>query len=307
MSTIQQVLIDANDSTKPLDSVLRSAMVLAYELDYEPLITWVNAELDGYETNEGLPDYRRFSSRIYANFLGPFHQSRNRETIPIGVFPEEWRDMFSSVQLLLGVRALEDTAGRDDVMQPLPDFIPQYLTDKASYGFVCQSAWLDIPPGAIAQILSAIRTRLLRFCLTLQREFPQLSQVDSSTPVVSVPPPAIAYYFNTIVLGQNASVALGGDVFTTHINHVTPGDFDSLSRSLIKIGADEGDIESLRNISSEISKNDFETDPSKIQRLRDWSTSLAGKIAGGIPADVRSYVVEAILKMIAAYYGITLP
>jgi len=78
MSTIQQVLADANDATKPLDAVLRSAMVLAYSLDYEPLISWVNAELDGFETNENMPDYRRFKSEIRANFLNPY-QPRNKE------------------------------------------------------------------------------------------------------------------------------------------------------------------------------------------------------------------------------------
>lgn len=307
MLSIQQVMIDANDSTKPLDSVLRSAMVLAFELDYEPLIAWVSAELDGYETNEHLPDYRQFDSRIYANFLGPFQLPRNNEVVPINAFPKEWRDTFSRVQLLDGVRALEDTAKRDNVVQPLPDFVPQYLTDKASGGFVCQSVWLVIPPGSIAQILSAIRTRLLRFCLTLRREFPQLSEVDPSTPAVSVPSPAIAYYFNTLVMGQNPSVALGGDVFAYHINHVTLGDLDSLSQSLSDLGVDESDIELLKKISGEVSKDDFEQDPSSVQRLRDWSTSVAGKIARGVPSDARSYVVEAILKMIAAYYGITLP
>lgn len=168
---LQDVLRDANDTSKPLDSVLRTAMVFAYSLGYQPLVDWVNAELDGYLPGSELPDYRSFRSEVHARFtdgyrLGPIQR------ISEYAFPEEWRDQVTRVQLRKGVRSLEDNSDRTDIVQNLPSYAVSYLKKIASYRSWCHDAWLDIPPGEVAQVISAVRTRLMRFCLTIRNDFP---------------------------------------------------------------------------------------------------------------------------------------
>ncbi len=225
---LQDVLRDANDASKPLDSVLRTAMMFAYSLDYQPLIDWVNAELDGYPNNKNLPDYRWFRSEIHASFIGPFWTT-TEERSSESVFPDGTGESIGRVELLSGVRNLEETAGRTDIIQSLPSFVIDYLSDRATDGFHCQRAWLVIPPGAIAQTLSAVRTRLMRFCLTIQREFPHLDTAEPTSDRATVPAPAVAYYFNTIVMGENASIALGDMDIVSQVNNVRTGDFDSFA------------------------------------------------------------------------------
>lgn len=123
---LQDVLRDANDTSKPLDSVLRTAMVFAYSLGYQPLVDWVNAELDGYLPGSELPDYRSFRSEVHARFtdgyrLGPIQR------ISEYAFPEEWRDQVTRVQLRKGVRSLEDNSDRTDIVQNLPSYAVSYL------------------------------------------------------------------------------------------------------------------------------------------------------------------------------------
>ena len=306
MATIEQILRDANDDSKPLDSVLRSAMVLAYRLDYEPLITWVNAELDGYPTNENLPDYRWFWSETRASFFNGYWRRPN-ELVPREAFPEEWRDAVSKVELLVGVRALEDTADLNAVVQNLPSFVVNYLTEQSAHGFACLGAWVVIPPGAVAQVLSSVRNRLLRFCLTLQREYPELSDDGNPGAEAAVPQPAVAYYFNTIVMGQNASVALGPNAFAEQLSHIQPHDFESLSESLSRLGIRHEEIEALRDLTDELTPEEVEGNPSAMDRIRDWSAKAVKGSIKGIPSDARGYVVGVLVKMIAQYYGVDLP
>jgi hypothetical protein len=303
---LQEVLRDANDASKPLDNVLRTAMVFAYSLNYQPLIDWVNAELDGYPNNENLPDYRWFRSEVHANFSNGFWQRQN-ERVSDYAFPEEWRDIVTRVELLVGVRNLEENIDRTDAVQYLPSFVVSYLTQKASQGYQCQNAWHAIPPGAVAQVLSAIGTRLMRFCLTIKKEFPNLAKDESLGANHTVPIPAIAYYFNTIVLGENASVGIGDVDITSQVNNVQAGDFDSLRDALIRNGVVESDIESLREMIGELSAEDVSQDPAAKSRLREWSASTGQKIGRTVGGDVRGIIVEMVLRMILAYYGITRP
>lgn len=74
---------------------------------------------------------------------------------------------------------------------------------------------------------------------------PHLAAAEKIAAASAVPTPAVAYYFNTIVMGGNASVAIGDVDIISQVNNVRMGDFDSLRDTLTRNGVLESDIESL--------------------------------------------------------------
>ena len=93
-----------------------------------------------------------------------------------------------------------------------------------------------------------------------------------------MPTAAIAYYFNTIVLGENASVAVGDVDIASQVNTIRVGDFDSLRHALIRNGVPESDIEVLRKLTDGLTAEDVSQNRDTASKLRDWSADTARKI-----------------------------
>ena len=52
-----------------IDTALQNLMAILYCLDDEGLINWAKKELEGYDTYDELPKYRKLKGRVMASFL----------------------------------------------------------------------------------------------------------------------------------------------------------------------------------------------------------------------------------------------
>src|SRR5260370_5408794 len=75
---LQQIQGDLLNQGVALSTILRKAKVLASQLRSEELSNWVSQELDGYKSNDNLPDYRVFSTSCFGTWTNGYWVVKSR-------------------------------------------------------------------------------------------------------------------------------------------------------------------------------------------------------------------------------------
>jgi AbiTii len=71
MQLLDEIIDLAVDNSASVSVLLRKCLVLAHTLKNERLKTWVEKELDGYDNEDELPEYRRVEIVAKGVFVGP--------------------------------------------------------------------------------------------------------------------------------------------------------------------------------------------------------------------------------------------
>ena len=95
MSLIQNLIDEAQDDSTSVSSLLRKAKVLAYKLKNDPLLSWINHELDGYAEREKVPSYRVLRPINTGFFSGPFGSGIKNARIPMELVPDYAKERFA--------------------------------------------------------------------------------------------------------------------------------------------------------------------------------------------------------------------
>lgn len=147
MAIIESLQSDILEPNTELSSILRKAKVLASELNNIEIKTWVDHELNGYQSKEELPEYRKFSAFNRGNFISYNYKIEN---IPISVMciPDETiRNGLQENNIYDGVKSIESIvkAGELNLKRRWPaDLIKLY---NLCQNDICVDAWKDIPIG----------------------------------------------------------------------------------------------------------------------------------------------------------------
>lgn len=79
---LYQIIADLLDDSSSVGSALLKLRFLASRLESEPLEDWVQHEIEGYEKDRAVPDYRRVGV-IYRGTLTDGHRVMSDIPIPI--------------------------------------------------------------------------------------------------------------------------------------------------------------------------------------------------------------------------------
>ena len=105
---LDDIIALATDDTASLAVVLRKCLVLAHVLKNDRLKSWAQSELNGYEPDAELPDYRKSAAGAKGNFMGGFGAALNNFVIPPQLLDEGDRRYGQYVLLNQAVASYED-------------------------------------------------------------------------------------------------------------------------------------------------------------------------------------------------------
>ena len=172
MQLIDDIISDACDSTLPISVVLRRCLVLAFDLDNITLRDWVENELNGYDSNTELPEYRLYKIVSKGVFLVPYQGQLSDQPLAPGVLSEEHRHWAEQAFLDQPIIAYElpkdDVHGTVHIAWP-PDLTVHYQTAFFE-GLVLNRAWQEIPKSLFIGLVDIVRNRVLRFALEIRKE-----------------------------------------------------------------------------------------------------------------------------------------
>ena len=170
MSLVDDLITEVVDSASDLGQVLRKARVLASDLGSEELRLWVESEQNGYPKEDTLPSYRVSVAINRGNFIGT--SWRGESNIPLNILPENYRDIYSKLELRGGVAALLEMHQSDGYRWEWSADLVASVSNKVFDNMSMISAWKVIPPARVVETLDAIRNRLLNFLLDLKEQYP---------------------------------------------------------------------------------------------------------------------------------------
>jgi hypothetical protein len=208
MSLLREIQNAAIDSAVPLATLLRKCKVLAARLGNAEFKQWIEAELNGYSSIDGLPPYRVLNVQSKGHFSGPFQSGLRNADIPLSCVPEQVRNSLSHCYLREPIAALESLVADSDggsAQEPWNPDLVAYVAGNIYEGMNCMQAWKVIPINRVVAALDTVRTRILNFVLEIEAEAPDAGEAPvNSNPV---PQDRVHQIFNTYISGNVQNLA----------------------------------------------------------------------------------------------------
>ena len=272
-----------------LSQVLRKARVLASELRSEELQEWTEAEQNGYMNKDTLPDYRVSSASNFGNFVGSFGQQGKSMPIPLSCLPERWRERAKWLELRQGVAALQEMYWSDtDYKWQWPADTIAAVSQDIYHSMNMVSAWTVIPKTRVADVIDAVRNRLLSFLLDLREQHPEVEIAGGD--LRSIPKEDVRVNVVNNIYGSQNVVATGGTVHQQAHQGVQAGDLISLISSLRELLIPE---DLITELSSAIKEDEPVRKDGIGPKVSRWLAGIGENVA---TASAVSFVTQAILR-----------
>jgi len=274
-------------------------MRLGHELKNDRLKVWATRELNGYDSPLDLPEYRNMEAYAHGNFLGPYNVQYPGHIIPPAVMRPANRVFAERVYLTGAIGAYADLAYDPESSGVLrfpwpPDMVAFYADKLMQNGFICHSAWQQIPTSAVIGMLDTIRNLTLKMALEIKDEL-GASYAD----LHNVRPEEKERIQSIVINNLGGNVALG-DVDASGSTTIIAGDRKSLDVALAKAGLNQTDLAELTEA--------IETDGNKAgSKVTKWISDKAGKLLIGSVKVGASIAQQVLTEMLLNHYGLKKP
>lgn len=168
----------------------------------------------------------------------------DRAAIPEQIVPKDARGAFRWTEVREGVAAIQQFASHDVGVARIghPELVFA-VQGKMYPNMNCVDVWAQISSNEFAQLLSAIKTRILDFALELESKNPDAGEALTNKPPIpdEILNPIVHNYFGTV-----GNIAHGSHGFSQSASiGVQPGDFRSLKCFLLDGGVAERAVAEL--------------------------------------------------------------
>lgn len=196
-----------------VEIALKQLKVLLAEFDKPEMLKWLNAELQGYDDTDVLPEYRVIVGNLVGNFLN-YYTKCTHISIPLkSDAPKELVEMCSQVRLydsLSALRALTET-DREFGRRINASLLPYVQQFSAISMTALLNATVEFSQTQVKNVFSRVENAVLDVLLLLEKEFGNLDDLDidltskSNDEIQNIASNImiLLYNDNSIVIGDN--------------------------------------------------------------------------------------------------------
>ena len=304
-SLIVQLQTEVVNSGVPISDILRKAKILASLLKNEEFKGWIDAELGGYSTPDGRPEYRRFRSMSFGTFAGRFGQMAKNVPIPGALLPTSLQELAGHLEMSQGVKEIETLAaqaGQDGAVRiawPAEAVILARDHVQMDDGSMLVEAWKPLVKGQLDGILDQVRNRLLDFFLELREINPEI--VNSETAIRDVPRDTVTHLFQTTIYGGRNIVATGTNFEQKTTEQIGIDDKTSLLDYLDNTGIDSDSLSELENAIRE--DGDRRQERELGRHVKSWIGKMMVKALDGTWKTALKTAPGVLQGALSRYYG----
>jgi hypothetical protein len=301
LSDIINELISENVS---LNTILLKTKVLASRLNNKELIEWISGELNGYNENMQLPDYRIVDVGVSGDVVNGRYSLTNQQ-IALTRLPDILVHELTHAKVTSSVSQIEQMVSVDNPHQrlesPLSVEITSYLADNiqgmGNPYFNIIRAWKDIGIDKFIYILSSVRSKLLDAMLALEKE------IGTETRIEKIDNRKIATMMNNIInnSGDGNILNTGNEVQIKATITINKGNKEQLRDKLLTHSVPEADVAELIEV---VDEELPDRNGSYGLKVTKWVGRMMAKAADGswqIGIEAAGSLIAEALK---AYYGI---
>jgi hypothetical protein len=294
MKLIDEIIELAASEQGSVATLLRKCLVLAHTLKSERLKVWAERELNGYDSSDDVPAYRKTPATAKGFFVGRFGAQINDQPLPSVMLEKEHQEFADSATLHQPIAAYENVGTKSSFRIEWPPNLTLYYQAKCFEGqYVLNRAWQEIPGSVFIGLIDTIRTRVLRFALELKDDLGLVSDDVNELP-------KDRSITNYIFGGTN--VIASREFTQIQTVEIGRGDWTALSKALYSLGVSNPDITELQSAL----RKDSETSstPGLGQRTATWFKEWGSKLGqAGLAVGMDVAKTEAA-KWIRQYLGL---
>jgi AbiTii len=299
MKLLEEIIDLAASDNGSVATLLRKCLVLAHRLKNDRLKTWAEKELNGYERDDEVPEYRKTAIGAKGFFVGAFGAQINNQPIPPAVLKKEHRRFAESVVLFQPIASYDDVDGNSKFVIEWPPNLTLLYQSSFFEGYNLNRAWQEIPGSVIRGLIDTIRTRILRFALELKDDLGMVGDDPAELPRERIDQIVVNYIFG-------GTTVIASKEFT-QINtiEIDKGDWTALAEVLDKrLGVATPEISKLKSALDQDSK-DAPT-PGLGRRTMDWMKQLgkkSGELALTVGVDVAKKEATNLILQYLGHHG----
>jgi hypothetical protein len=194
MGEIEDLQRDAFDAAIRVSTLLQRCLALAVKLNTLGTAPWIEKELNGYQKGDTIPDYRITRGSLQARDItgrwveAHFNASQQEPSRVVETIPAE--DPIAQLETLIALNT------STTVVVQLGDVPLQELQRVFK---VNTEFRVEMPPGTLEKVTAGVRTQIVKWLATLQRDQVSREQPTSLQPAKPQPAPPIS---NTVPQGD---------------------------------------------------------------------------------------------------------
>ena len=151
--------------------------ILLQDLDDKKVRMWLNNEINGYEDDQDIPDYRIVKTNIVGNYIiGNFHQGLQCTNQPIPIKPEAVKEyttikVQSGISEILQLSVAEKETENHSLVSPIHTLLAQNIS-LIDCQIISANRVLSI--YAYTNILNKLKSKVLNIFLELEKKYGNL-------------------------------------------------------------------------------------------------------------------------------------
>lgn len=311
---LQEIIEDLINVEKSLSSALIRLHYFGKLIDNKELIKYTNDELNGYNQESDVPDYRQTLSTLRIQLQA--YRNQHSAILPISMLEEPYREKFKYLAVREGISAVEKIAkeineenetGEVSINFPMEMLFilqePARKLYKSDVRIDVIGAKICGSSTVIIEIPNAVRTRLLDFVMKIADEFGYNIKIETFKNELDNNNKTINNYMNTTINNDGDGNLINNGSNNTIDNQVTinKGDITKLKEELSKLGIEDADIEEISTIILEESPN---IEEKKLgTKANGWISNVINKSLNGIGKISTSVSANLLATMLKGYIG----
>lgn len=288
---IAELQRDALNSTIPLNDLLRKALVVARKLGIEQFERWISRELNGYKTQDEMPEFRQVGGVLKA--WNPYCG-----WIPLTIANTDFEKEVRTRKVKQSVSELQSVLEHRDkngyvLLQFGPD-LEKLLMDEDRF-----KPALHVGANSIEAILNCVRNTVLEWVLKLEEEgiIGEGMSFSKEEKAKAEETPSIRIENFQGIFGNVSDSNVRQNLEMS----MKPGDFKTLADFLRNKKVDKEDISELRNALGSDPKP--ESADAFGEKVSSWIGTMVKKAASGAWQVSITTAGNILAGAIKAYYG----
>lgn len=233
MSMIIEIQKDCCNSNIKLSDLLRKCLYLAYKIKSEDFIQWIHNELNGYKSEDNLPEYRVFHCVVKGNLSDRYHLIKNYP-LDITKFPDIIQKNYGMMRVKNSISSIECLIeeGTGLIKRPWEASVVELISENY-ISHIAYNIWSESPTHLYSAILDGVKTRVLQFALEVESTISNIEDIKLSN-LNDEQKEKIANIFNTNIYG-NANVANASENFSQNLQVKSNDLIDKLLSELLEM------------------------------------------------------------------------
>jgi hypothetical protein len=287
------------DSSHEITDLLRQALLVASKLKLEDFKLWINSELNGYQENAKVPEYRMITCNLQV--INPM-----RGPIPLIMEPK-LAEMLTHIGIsapIASLSALKRKAddGTSNFAVPFSEEM-RFMLMQNMGSPVPMEPIRTASSNQVEMIIDGVRSALLKWALALEEEGIMGEGMTFSDEEKKKAAHSTHIHIGSIANLQGIVGSITESTITQDLEMtIKSNDWDSLSTTLREKGISKTDLQELK---AALQTDPAPTKPDKFgPAVSAWTGKMLGKAASGAWDISLKVAGSLIATAIASYYGI---